>query len=275
MSNPCSLRAGIACAVALASSVSMASGAVVSIGEPDFDRWNYPFAPNGFTGTASVFSDGGFQPFFDLRDGQFTNTYFTGDDIAAGQGAASYVVTSAIVRATIANANGYILGGTNGTSPIELFSTGFRNGFDAFTFTEGASFGPDQFTPGTRNAFAADALGADASNNAGAAALAIGTIAGKGLGDAAADGDVVEFVLDVSNPVVQALLAGGLDAGVLSFSVTTLEAADSTGGGAYPRFATRENTAYSGVSVELVVVPAPGALAALGVMGAMVVRRRR
>jgi hypothetical protein len=66
-----------------------------------------------------------------------------------------------------------------------------------------------------------------------------------------------------------------LDAGALSFSVTTLEAADSTGGGAYPRFATRENTAYSGVSVELVVVPAPGALAALGVMGAMVVRRRR
>src|SRR5690606_37444525 len=106
--------------------------------------------------------------------------------------------------------------------------------------------------------FASDALGNDVSNNAGAVPLARGAVAGKSAGDALANGDVVEFVLNTADPAVQALLAGGLDAGVVSFSITTLEAADETGGGAYPRFATKENTAFSGVGLDLVVeVPAP------------------
>ena len=142
-------------------------------------------------------------------------------------------------------------------------------------YGENAPFGPDQFTPGTRNAFAADALGNDVSNNAAATALALGTIAGKGTGDAVANGDVVEFVLNVADPNVQAMLAGGLDGGILSFSITCLEAADATGGGAYPRFATKENTAFSGVSLDLTVVPSPGALGVLGLAGLGVLRRRR
>ena len=259
---------GIAGAAALATNITIA--------QPDFDRWNYPFNPSGGTELASVYSDGGFQPFFDLRDAQFLNTYITSDDIAAGQGAGNYIVTSAIVRATIADANGYILGGTGGTSPLELFATSFRNGFDALSYGENGSFGPNQFTPGVRNAFASDALGNDVSNNAGAVPLALGAVAGKSAGDALASGDIVEFVLNTADPAVQALLAGGLNAGVVSFSITTLEAADETGGGAYPRFATKENTAFSGVSLEIIAeVPAPGAIGAFCLGGVAAVRRRR
>lgn len=248
----------------------------IAIGSPDFDRWNYPFNPSGATETASIYSDGGFQPFFDLRDAQFLNTYITSDDIAAGQGAGNYIVSSAVLRATIANANGYILGGTGGTSPLELFSTSFRNGFDALSYGENGPYGPNQFDPGVRNAFAADALGNDVSNNAAAVPLALGAVAGKGVGDPLADGDIVEFVLDVSDPAVQAMLAGGLNAGVVSFSITTLEAADETGGGAYPRFATKENTALSGVGLDLVVeVPAPGAIGVFCLGGVVAARRRR
>lgn len=268
------LRAVMA-AVVVGSSVSMAFGVGISIAEPDFDRWNYPFSPGGATTTASVFSDGGFQPFFDLRDGQFLNTFVTSDDIAGGQGAGSYVVTSAVVRATIAVANGYIVGGTGGASPLELFATGFRNGFDALSYGENGAFGPSQFAPGTRNAFASDALGNDVSNNAGATAIALGTIAGKNAGDAVANGDVVEFVLNIADPSVQSMLAGGLNGGVLSFSLTCLEVATDTGGGTYPRFATRENGTYSGVSLDLTVIPSPGALGVMMVAGVGVMRRRR
>jgi len=253
----------------------MSSTLGVSIAEPDIDRWNYPFSPGGATTTASTFSDGGFQPFFDLRDGQFLNTYLTADDIAPGQGSSNYIITSAVVRATIASANGYIVGGTGGTSPMELFATNFRNGYDVFTYDESAPFGPSQFTPGTRNAFAADALGNDVSNNAIAVALALGTIAGKSTGQAVADGDVVEFALNVADPQVQDLLASGLNSGALSFSITCLEVATETGGGTYPRFATRENATYAGVSLDLTVIPAPGVLGVLGLAGVSVARRRR
>lgn len=265
------------CAVALIGSGGAAALASnITIAEPSFDRWNYPFNPSGATEFASVFSDGGFQPFFDLRDAQFLNTYITAGDITPGLGAGSYTVSSAILRATIADANGYILGGTGGTSPLELFASNFRGGFDALSYGENGPFGPSQFTPGTRNAFAADALGNDVSNNPGAIPLAIGTVAGKSVGDALANGDIVEFALNLADPQVHTLLAGGLNAGVVSFSITTLEAADETGGGAYPRFATQENQVYSGVSLDLVAeIPAPGALGVLGVAGVMGIRRRR
>ncbi len=272
---PVTAMRAIVCACVLGSSASMACASLVSIASPDYDRWNYPFSPGGTTTTASTFSDGGFAMFFDLRDGQFSNTYLTNDDIAAGQGVGNYQVTSAIVRARIADPNGYVLGGTGGTSPLELWSTGFRNGFNAFSYDNAAPFGPDQFTPGTRNAFAADALGNDVSNDAMATPLAIGTIAGKGAGDAAAAGDVVEFLLNIADPQVQAMLAGGLNDGALSFSITCLEAADATGGGAYPRFATSENTAFMATSVDLEVIPAPGVMGVFGIAGVAVVRRRR
>lgn len=267
---------GALAAVVVGSSAVSVLGANISISEPDYDRWNYAFAGAPATSTtASTFSDGGFQPFFDLRDSQFTNTYLTNDDIAAGQGYGGYYVTSAVIRATIASANGYILGGTGGTAPLELWRTGFRNGYNAFTFDNSAPNTADAFTPGTRNAFAADALGNDVSNNAGATPLAVGTIAGKGIGDPVANGDVVEFVLNISDPQVQTWLRLGLDAGALSFSVAALEAATQSGGGTYPRFATLENATYSGMSVDLVVIPAPGAMTLLGVAGLAVIRRRR
>jgi hypothetical protein len=269
-----------ATAAAALTAASSASAFVVdhTYAEPTFDRWNYPF--NGTPGvrtTASTFSDGGFPGAFDLRDGQFLNSFATAAQFAPGQGPANYVVTSASLTATVAFANGYVVGGTGGAAPVELFGTGFRNGLNAFAYGEIAPFAfADVTLPGVRNAFAADASGADASNNPAAAPFALGSIAGKTTGDAVADGDVFEFALDVSDPGVLAYLQGGLNAGILSFSLTSLEVADPSGGGVFPIFGTKEGTAGNvTLSLTVDIVPAPGAVAALALAGLTAARRRR
>ena len=277
--------AGAAAAALAGAAAPIASAApqTVNFPQPDFDRWNYPFnddpATRGTRDFASVFSDGGFPTAFDLRDAQFVTTFVTSGDVTPGRPATDYVITGATVTATVKDPNGAVLGGTGGNNPVELFATGFRNGFNALAYGETAPYTvlPSVFPPGVRNAFAADASGADASNNPGATPLALGDVAGLNQGDALSAGDLVEFDLDLSGAGLTALLQNGLSAGVLSFSLTSLEPADQTGAGAFPRFATKETDGFAAptLTLEVEVIPAPGVLAAAPIAAAGRLRRRR
>lgn len=270
-----STRAGLGAGLIVAAT-SAALGATYA--QPTFDRWNYGF--NGTPGTktyAPTFSDGGYPDAFDLRDGQFLNSFVTSGDFAAGQGAGNYTVTSASLTATIIATTGYVYGGTGNAAPVELFGTGFRNGYTASSFGETGPYtdAGSVFPPGVRNAYAADATGADASNNAGATPFALGSIAGKNAGDAIVMGDVYTFSLDVNDPLIQAYLAGGLNDGILSFSLTCLEAAAPDGSGPYPAFATKES-GFAAVTLDITadVIPTPGA-GVLGFAGLGLITRRR
>ena len=270
-------RAGLAAGVIVAAG-SSTFGA--SYSQPTFDRWNYGF--NGTPGTrtnAPTFSDGGYPDAFDLRDGQFLNSFVTSAEFMPGKGVGNYLITSATLTATILAPTGYVYGGTGGVGPVELFGTGFRNGYTATSFGETGPYtdAPSVFPPGVRNAYAADLNGLDASNNAAASVFALGTVAGKNLGDPILAGDVFTFSLDLGNPQIMAYLASGLNGGILSFSLASLEAAAPDGSGPYPVFATKES-GVAAVTLDITadVVPAPGvaSLLALGGIG-MIGRRRR
>ncbi len=275
-----SVASGMFCAV-LALAAGQASAMVVDhdYTQPNFDRWNYAFnATPGTRAQAPVFSDGGAPGVFDLRDGQFLNSFITAGEFTPGLGPANYVVTSAKLSATIDTANGYVIDGTGGVNPIELFGTGFRNGLNAFAYGETGPYAfADPTLPGVRNAYASDLAGVDVSNNPAATPFALGSVAGKTTGDAVADGDVFEFDLDVNNPGLLAYLQGGLNSGILSFSITSLEAADPGGaGGAFPIFGTKEGMVGAAtLSLTVDVVPAPGAATLLGLAGLAATRRRR
>ncbi|MEL7238985.1 MAG: PEP-CTERM sorting domain-containing protein [Planctomycetota bacterium] len=272
----------------------------------DFDRptndlWNYPFNGNFAAGDrpgGSTFAAFG-SPSFDNRDAQVLTFFNTASQIAPGQGAGNYEVTSATLTFTFGTDNAvaydptqddvstYGDGGTDGDAgrPFELYGTGFRNGGSPFgypgtPFAFGAPTGQ-----GVRNAFAADVSSGslrDVSNNVNEdfnpTAFAIGTTDAVNLGEDIPNGTVFTFDIDLSDAAIENYVASGLNTGLLSFSLTSLNAA-SVGGTTFPSFildVPGANTAGAPtLSVTANIVPEPASLGLLGVAGLALVRRRR
>jgi hypothetical protein len=135
--------------------------------------------------------------------------------------------------------------------PVECFAVGFRNGFTAQTFAENTPFAPagtSGLLPGVRNAFAAgfDAQGAliDVSQNPRqrfqAQPAAIGTITGLQPGSLVPGGSIMRFELDVAQPALQAYLQGGVSAGRILLSVSSLTQVVQ-GAGPFPSFIAKEH----------------------------------
>lgn len=290
-----------------------ASGQIsASYTQPTFDRWNYPFnvtVPAGSEPAASSFGSGFIPGQFDDRDGQFLTSWVTAADIAPGLGAANYVITRAVMTATTLPNDADLIAydptldatetyrepfqpgfipDSDAGRPVELFGTGFRNGFNAFAYGEAGPWGfASPLDEGVRNAYAAgfDAGGAlvDVSNSVRdgftPVPFAIGTLDGVAPGEPVPASALFSFHLDVGNPLVQAYLASSLDSGILSLSIASLHPAAQPGGPpmvTYPRFRTKESPFGSAPTLllEVTIIPAPG-VGGLGLVAAGLAARRR
>ena len=279
---------------------------VVSDRAPTFDRWNYPFnSTPGARPFASTFTPGFTPGLFDDRDAQVLVSYGTASDIVPGLGSANYEVLSARVTATIAaestlafeydptydSFSTHLLPSDpsfapdqDAGRPVELFGTGFRNGFNAFAYGETGPWGfGDPTAEGIRNAFALGStpsgLG-DVSNQVrdrfDTTPFAIGQST-KSPGDLIVAGDELVFDLDLSNPDVLSYIQQSLNAGIVSLTISSLHFATQAGAGNFPLIGMKESATTSSVtldlSVRIIPAPASAALLALGAFG--VARRRR
>ena len=238
---------------------------------PALDRWNYPFNPTpGTRIVASTFGNEAGGVMFDNRDGQFIVGFNTGADGPKGLGAARYSITSCVIEVTYAHDSivaydnsvdpytGFLL--TTDTEyvedadagqPIELYGTGFRNGFSLANWIETSPYtvaGMSALNPSVRNAFpiSTNAKGqwVDVSNSVRERwtpnPFAVGSIDGLKAGSLVPIGSVLRFELDVARADVQAFLQDAVNAGALRFTICSLTKVVQQGGN-FPQFYCREN----------------------------------
>ncbi len=246
---------------------------------PALDRWNYPFNPTpGTRIVASTFGNEAGGTMFDNRDGQFIVGFNTAAEIPTHLGATRYDITRCVVEVTYANDfvvaydntvdpytnflvttdRGYIEDSDAG-QPIELYGTGFRNGFSLENWVETSPYtiaGMSALNPSVRNAFAmgTNAKGewVDVSNNVRErwtpSPFAVGTIDGLKRGSLVPIGSTLKFELDVTRADVRAFLQSSLDAGKLRFTVCSLTKVVQQGG-SFPQFYCRENPIVSATGI--------------------------
>ncbi len=238
--------------------------------EPARDRWNYPFSATPGTRTnATIFGATGIEG-FDDRDGQFVIGFDTAGDIPTGMGAGAYRVVSARVTLVVQNdlqfaydatqdeLASYFLSDdpeyvadTTAGRPIELYATGYRNGFTIENWEETSEFGgPPIVIPaeGARNAFAAFYSGADdvvdlsrqVRERIESTPLAIGQTTGVAVGELVPAETVFTFDVDTCAPGSTAFFDASFDAGKVNLTVTSMHSAE-LGSTEFPAFFTKEN----------------------------------
>ncbi len=268
--------------LALALGAALSSGASAQVveafyDEPTGDRWMYPF--NGTPGTrifASTFSAAAEGPGFDDRDAQFVLSFDTTDLITPGLDAGAYQIISARVTAVIDNGEQFrydptpdsfvtFLPDTDGAyvadddagRAITIFGTGYRAGWDVFTWVETTTFGtvaevdPAQ---GMRTIYAAnfDSSGTahDVSNNVknrfDPRPLGVGLTDSVVVGELVPEGTVFTFELDRCDNAGRGFLQRSLRDGTLNLSISSMHlATGGMGGGTgdvtYPFFKTRDD----------------------------------
>jgi hypothetical protein len=226
----------------------------VFIPEPSADRWMYP--ANSTPGTrpqASTFSALPSSEGVDDRFGQFLIGFDTAAaGIPAGMGAANYDISSIVLTASISQDRLFLYDPTpddwstygpfalqdeDAGRPLELHGVGFRNDFNAISFSENSLFGGAGISE--RNAFTAgfDAVGVirDVSNNVteGFDPLpwATGQIDTVETGQAVPVDTVVRFTIDLTIPGVANHLREGLNSGYVWLALSSLHPAIQQGGG--------------------------------------------
>jgi hypothetical protein len=289
--------------VSLLSIAGVSDAETISVG---LDRWMYPFAFTGGTRNLSPTFGAVGTPGFDNRDAQFIIAFETSSAVPTAQGAASYQINSATVRAMVGAPSGFEYDATYDAfrtylpdtdpealddadvgRPIELFGVGFRNGYTRLSFAandnqppgfeESSPFGAQDAR--TRNAyplsFVSAGAGIDISNNVDdrieSHPWAIGN-ASLAPGAPVADNTTFTFAIDLSSADVRNYLQQGLNDGSLGFAISSLHAASQAGGPPVPQFLTRENTvpgpAPAVLEIDYQVVPEPATfgLAAVGAL---------
>ena len=225
---------------------------------------------------------------FDDRHAQFLLDFDTTPLASPGQGAGNYSISALTLTIVVNMADSFYydpthdpLGSYTGSlqdsdpgRPLELFGVGYRNGWNLNTFRETSPYQSANSTgyKNVRNAFAMDfvnGVARDVSNNVEqnfeVSPWAIGQIHGHldastnfvpdplPAGSLVPFESVVEFALDLSNPLVRSYLQEGLNAGRLQLMVTSLlgfsySSTSSNGAPAtnvgFPSFYTKENTLH-------------------------------
>ncbi|MCI0747035.1 MAG: hypothetical protein L0Y58_16650 [Verrucomicrobia subdivision 3 bacterium] len=241
---------------------------------PSIERWMYAHnAAPCDRPAGSVFGTFGDESGVDTRHAQHLVGWDTAMLVLTNRGAARYLVRHCRVTLTInrgnlfaydptqdgfrtyfeTNHSAYLPDSDTG-QPIELFGVGFRNGFDAASFDQCASFGTN--APGQRNAFAScwstNGELVDVSNNVGktneafprfeVAPFAIGQTTNAAPGELVPAGAKITFDLNLNDPLVLAYLQTALDSGRLRLMVSALHMSGGQfGQPSYPDFATHFN----------------------------------
>ena len=241
------------------SSLASAQDFQGTIEVPSADRWNYGFNQTPGTRTiASAFGYTGTLYEFDDRDGLITIAFDTSQLVPTGAGEERYLINSIEFEITLSHdfSSGYdptqdewqthlqpedpeYVADEDVGRPVELFATGYRNGYSSATWTEDAPFSPTgPFGEEVRNAFAVELLPSgseqDVSNSVltgfTPTSLAIGQVDGVEVGGVIPEGTALRFVVDTSLQENQAWLAAGLEEGRLIFTISTLLEAEKQGG---------------------------------------------
>jgi hypothetical protein len=216
---------------------------------------------------------------FDDRHAQMLVDFNTTAIAQPGRDAGNYTVQSLVLTIVVDQGLQFAydpshdpLGSYNGTiaddagRPLELFGVGYRGGFSLATFRENSLYQSNNSTgyKNVRNAYAMDFVGdqaRDVSNNVElnfeVAPWAIGQITGTveldgtftpgslNAGALVPQDSVVEFTVNLSNPLVRDYIQQGLHAGRLQFMVSSLLGYSYTGdegdSGGFPSFYTKEN----------------------------------
>ncbi len=239
-------------------------------------RWMYPF--NGSPGdrpTASVFGALGSNPDFDSRDAQYLLGWNTTSWLPAGRGASNYLVRRVRLTLTISNDRqypysgtvrdfrtyfptndpGYLPSPTTGF-PVELFGAGFRGGYSSTTYPQTGPWGvnPAAGFFSNRVAYAAgfdtngvlvDVSNSVADNGTNAipgafevAPFAVGVSTNVAHGELMPVGSQLTFDVNLEDPLIYGYFQEGLNAGNLSFMVSSLIDATLNGPPTYPNFYT-------------------------------------
>jgi len=152
--------------------------------------------------------------------------------------------------------------------PVEMFGVGYRNGYDAISFSQSPAFGNE--SPGQRNAYAVgwrtNGVFADVSNNVGktndvfphfeAWPFAVGQVTNAAAGQIVPAASKMFFELDITDPTVITYLQNSLNIGMLNFDVSTLYSVlgyDGVAGAGYPAFLTQNSLAPTPTRLELEV----------------------
>lgn len=260
-----------ACALlTLATPVLAGESVTLAFTVPSGDRWNYPFNPTpGTRPTASVFGNEPGSPLFDNRDGQMVVYWNTAADIPAGRRLEEYQVQSLRVTLEFASdlsiafdptidpwqsflpeSDPLWIADEDPGQPIELFGTGFRNGFTLESWVETSPFAPagsNLLMPGVRNAFPlafVKGAGVDISNHVREeftpVPFAIGDVPGVEPGALIPVGSACVFEIDLSDPAVLDYVRHGLQAGRVSFTIASMAAVVQQGS-VFPAFYCKES----------------------------------
>jgi hypothetical protein len=217
---------------------------------------------------------------FDDRHAQMLVDFDTTAIAQPGRGAGNYTVQSLVLTIVVDQGLQFAydpshdpLGTYRGTMvdadagrPLELFGVGYRGGFSLANFRENSLYQSNNSTgyKNVRNAYAMDFVGGqarDVSNNVElnfeVAPWAIGQITGAieldgtftpgslNAGASVPQDSVVQFTVNLSNPLVRDYVQQGLHAGRLQFMVSSLLGYSYTGdegdSGGFPSFYTKEN----------------------------------
>lgn len=245
----------------------------LSLATPSLDRWMYPHnATAGSRPTAPVFGTLGDDAGVDARHGQFLIGFELSSLVPANLGPSRYLIQRCRLSVTVSRDRSFVLDSspdglatffpTNRPDlvpdpdpgrPIELFGVGYRDGVTAESFLEDSAFGGA--AAGERHAFAAgfDAGGRliDVSNNAGktnvafppfqAFPFAIGTSGTVAVGELVPAGSVIDFDLNLADPLVSQYLQEACHTGRLRLMLTSLQTSGFGGQPAWAEFYTKES----------------------------------
>jgi hypothetical protein len=262
------------------STAALAGPLTVQFSKPSLDRWMYPF--NGQPGVelqarsfAALELDG-----FDDRDGEMLLGFWLVEaGIPVGQGVDNYLVTHARVSARISTGDTFEhdptydhyrtalkpenpnwLPDTDAGRPIELFMAGYRNGFNALTFTETGPFGGAPVVPpaqGARHVYPIvmdGPLALDVSNHVRAGIVAEPIAVGEmdvAPGTLVPTNTEVRFDVDLCAPGAREYFALAAEQGRLNLLAASLHAQTGPGNPPnYPFFYTKENPAAQALGYE-------------------------
>lgn len=260
--------------LATASSVAVRGQPIdLTLATPTMDRWMYPHnASPGARSTAPVFGTLGDEAGVDSRHGQFLVGFDLAGLVTPHLGPSRYLLRQCRLSVMVSRHQSFLLDPTPDAPssylpaghpdltadpdpgrPIELFGVGYRNGFTAESFAEDSPFGRADM--GQRNAYAAgfDPHGAliDVGNNVGktnvafpvfeAHPFAVGTSATVTPGDLVPAGTVLDFELNLTDPLVAQYLQEACHTGRLRLMLTSLQTSGFGGQPAWTELHTRES----------------------------------